>query len=130
MLALRAIAALALCMSVEQANAQAECPQLSRLLREASMAGKGLIGLQTPDRCDDHNRFVIAWSAIVLYADVHRVSCNITDAILDQFEKRHRDAARTRDNVCAGRLLSPPEIVRPSTGRRAMNSLSLFDATF
>jgi hypothetical protein len=98
-----------------QANAQAQCPDLTRLRSEAAEAskqtkGRGLIS----GGCEAYTRSSMAWGAIVQYANDHRESCDISNRSLSDFEKYRREAVTARDNVCAGRPLRPfpPEIVK------------------
>ena len=43
----------------------------------------------------------------------NRELCDISIVLLSEFEKRHREAEKARDNVCAGRPLRPypPDII-------------------
>lgn len=65
-------------------------------------------------RCEAYNRFSAAWGAIAQYAKDHRELGDISSVSLSEFENRHREAERARDNVCAGRLLRrfPPDIIQ------------------
>jgi hypothetical protein len=96
-----------------EANAQAQCPELTRLRGEAVEAIKQMTAGPT-GRCAAHNRFFAAWGAIAEYAKDHRELCDISPVSLSAIEKRHREAERARDNVCAGRPVRsfPPEIIR------------------
>jgi len=107
--------AMALVGFCSQANAQAQCPDLSRLRSEAAAASKltaarGLIS----DRCEAYIRSSMAWGAMVRYANDHRESCDISMESLSAFEKYRREAVSVRDNVCAGRPARPfpPEIIK------------------
>jgi hypothetical protein len=95
-----------------QASAQAQCPELTRLRGEAVEAIKHMTDGPT-GRCAAYNRFSAAWGAIEQYAKDHREMCDISAVSLSEIEKRHREAERARDNVCAGRPLRPfpPEII-------------------
>jgi hypothetical protein len=111
-----AIAVIALVGFCSQANAQAQCPELTRLRSEAEGALKRVTGLVPPsDRCETYIRVSMAWDAVVQYANDHRESCDISLPSLSEFEKRHREAVSARDNVCTGRPLRPfpPEVIRP-----------------
>jgi hypothetical protein len=96
-----------------QANAQERCPELTRLRSEAAEAIKSRTSVAPSDRCGAYNRFSIAWGAIAQYANDHRELCDISIVLLSEFEKRHREAEKARDNVCAGRPLRPypPDII-------------------
>jgi hypothetical protein len=112
MLVLAMIALVGFC---SQANAQARCPELTRLRSEAAGALKQTRGLvPTLDRCEAYNRFSTAWAAIVQYANDNREACDISTLSLDEFEKHHREAVQARDNVCAGRPARPfpPDVIR------------------
>jgi hypothetical protein len=65
------------------------------------------------DRCGAYNRFSMARGAIAQYANDHRELCDISIVSLSEFEKRHREADKARDNVCAGRPLRPypPDVI-------------------
>jgi hypothetical protein len=110
-----ALAMIALIGFCSQANAQAQCPELTRLRSEAAEASKqtrggGLIS----GRCEAYVRSSRAWGVMVQYANDHREMCDISLHSLSEFEKTHREAERARDNVCAGRPARPfpPEIIR------------------
>jgi len=109
-----ALAMMALIGFCSQANAQAQCPELTRLRSEAAEASKQTRGGQISDRCDAYIRSSMAWGVMVQYANDHRELCEISIRSLSEFEKYHREAVRARDNVCAGRPVRPfpPEIIR------------------
>jgi hypothetical protein len=109
---LSVIAMLALIAFSVRASAQAQCPELERLRREAAEAAKDLTCSQTPDRCQTYIRFSVTWATTARYASEHRETCNISVSSLDQLEKRHREAVSARDDICAGHLPFPPEINR------------------
>jgi hypothetical protein len=112
---LPALAMIALVGFCSQAKAEARCPELNRLRSEAAEVLKQKRGLiPTSDRCEAYNRFSVAWSAIVEYANDQRELCDISDLSLSEFEKSHREAIRMRDNACAGRPLRPfpPDIIQ------------------
>jgi len=90
-----------------QANAQERCPELTRLRSEAAEAIKPRTSVAPSDRCGAYNRFSMAWGAIAQYANDHRELCDISIVSLSEFEKRHREAEKARDNVCAGPPSSP-----------------------
>jgi hypothetical protein len=98
------MALLGLCL---QANAQASCPELTRLRGEAQAALKQSMGVAASERCYTYNRLSEAWGAVARYANDNRESCRISAASLNEFERYHGQAARDRDQVCAGRLLRP-----------------------
>src|SRR5713101_4204884 len=108
------LAMMALLGFCSQASAQTPCPELTRLRSEAAEASKRTVGLPTPDRCGAYIRFSTAWGALVQYANDHRDSCGLSVVSLNEFEKRHLEAVRARDNVCAGRPARPfpPEIIQ------------------
>jgi hypothetical protein len=90
-----------------QANAQTQCPELTRLRSEAAGAqkpmGRGLIS----SHCDALIRSSIAWRAVLQYADDHREMCDVSVRSLADFEKYYAEAVSARDNVCAGRPVRP-----------------------
>ena len=96
-----------------QANAQERCPELTRLRSEAAEAIKPRTSVAPSDRCGAYNRFSMAWGAIAQYANDHRELCDISIVSLSEFEKRHREGEKARNNVCAGRPLRPypPDII-------------------
>ena len=108
-----ALAMIALAGSCGQANAQAQCPELTRLRSEATGASKPMGRALTSDLCEAYIRSSMAWGATVQYANDHRESCGISSRSLSEFEKYHREAVNARDNVCAGRPARPfpPEII-------------------
>ena len=97
-----------------QANAQAQCPELTRLRSEAADASKSTRLALTSDRCEAYIRSSMAWGVVVQYANDHRELCDISIRSLNEFEKYHREAVSARDNVCAGRPVRPfpPEIIQ------------------
>ena len=97
-----------------QANAQAQCPELTRLRSEAAEASKPTRRALTSNRCEAYIRSSMAWGVMVQYANDHRELCNISIRSLSEFEKYHREAVSARDNVCAGRPIRPfpPEIIQ------------------
>ena len=103
-----ALAMIALVGFCSQANAQARCPELTRLRSEVAGALKQTRGLvPTLDRCEAYNLFSTAWATIVQYANDNREACDISTFSLDEFEKYHLEAVQARDNVCAGRPVRP-----------------------
>jgi hypothetical protein len=90
-----------------QANAQAQCPELTRLRNEAVDASKPMARALISDRCEVYIRSSIAWAEMVQYASDNRQSCDISSRSLSEFEKYHREAVSARDNVCAGRPVRP-----------------------
>jgi hypothetical protein len=94
------------------ANAQMKCSELTRLRGAAAEAAKHIAGVS--DRCDAYSRFSTAWGDIFRYANDHRELCDVSGDLLGEFEKRYREAEKTRDNVCAGRPLQsfPPDIIK------------------
>ena len=97
-----------------QANAQALCPQLTRLRNEAQETLKQSRTVPASERCYMYNRLSRAWDAVVQYANDNRESCHISISSLNEFERYHSEAAKGRDNVCAGRPLRPypPDIIQ------------------
>ena len=110
---LPALVMMALVGYCSQANAEERCPELTRLRSEAAEAIKPRTSVAPSDRCGAYNRFSMAWGAIAQYANDHRELCDISIVLLSEFEKRHREAEKARDNVCAGRPLRPypPDII-------------------
>jgi hypothetical protein len=110
------IAMIALVGFGSHANAQARCPELTRLRGEATATSKLTRGgiAPTSQRCELYGRLSTAWDAVVQYAKDHREACEISSRSLDDFEKYHDEAEKARDNVCAGRPARPfpPEIIR------------------
>ena len=90
-----------------QANAQALCPELARLRSEAQAALKQSRTVAASERCYGYNRLSEAWGDVAHYASDNRELCRISAASLNEFERYHREAAKDRDNVCAGRPLRP-----------------------
>jgi hypothetical protein len=110
-----AVAMIALVGFCSQANAQAGCPELTRLRSEVAGALKRVTGLvPTSDRCEAYIRLSMAWDAIAQYANDHRELCDISVDLLSEFERNHREAVSARDNVCSGRPLRPfpPDVIR------------------
>jgi hypothetical protein len=108
-----ALAMIALVGFCSQANAQARCPELTRLRSEAAEALKQARGVPSWGRCEAYNRFSRAWGAIAEYANDQRELCDISTLSLNEIEKDQREAVKTRDNACAGRPLRPfpPDII-------------------
>ena len=109
-----ALVMIALVGFCSQANAQAQCPELTRLRSEAAEASKPTRRALTSNRCEAHIRSSMAWGVMVQYANDHRELCDISIRSLSEFEKYHREAVSARDNVCAGRPIRPfpPEIIQ------------------
>jgi len=102
--ALTIIALLGVCIP---ANAQAPCPELTQLRSEAQAALKQSKIGSASERCHMYIRMSAAWGAVAQYANENRDSCNVSISSLNEFERYHREAAKDRDNVCAGRPLRP-----------------------
>jgi hypothetical protein len=102
-----AIAMAALVGCCNQADAQAQCPELTQLRRAASKVMPGL-GL-----CGDYIHSVMAWDDALGYARDHREACDISGQLLGELAKYRGEAARRRDNVCAGRpvMAFPAEVI-------------------
>jgi hypothetical protein len=96
------------------ADAQAQCPELEKLRSEAAEIANGMIGVATSAPCEAYNHFSMTWRKLVRYASDHRELCEISDVSMDEFETRHRGAAKARDNVCASRPHPPfsPDIIQ------------------
>jgi hypothetical protein len=90
-----------------QASAQTACPELTRLRSEAQEALKQSMRVAASERCYAYNRLSQAWGAVAQYASDNGESCRISVASLNEFERHRSEAARDRDQVCAGRLLRP-----------------------
>jgi hypothetical protein len=110
-----ALAMIALIGFCCETNAQAQCPEFTRLRSEATEASKHATGGGlVSGRCEAYVRSSRAWSVVVQYVNDHREMCDISIHSLSEFEKTQREAERARDNVCAGRPARPfpPEIIR------------------
>jgi hypothetical protein len=94
------------------ANAQAQCPELTRLRSEVAAASTGT-GVPTRNRCDAYIRLSIAWNDIAKYAGDNREACGISISAMNDIERHHREVVQARDNVCTGRRPRPfpPEII-------------------
>src|ERR1043165_286056 len=70
------------------ANAQTQCPELTRLRAEAVAAAKPTRGPPTPllPGCETYIRISIAWNDVVKYAGDHREACNVSSPIYDAIE--------------------------------------------
>ncbi len=101
------LAVIALCGFSNQANAQAPCPEFTRLRSEAVEARRPVRRFQILGGCEAYIRYSLAWRAVVEYADEHRTVCNISDRSVNEFEKYYREAVSLRDNICAGRPARP-----------------------
>ena len=77
-----------------QANAQALCPQLTRLRNEAQETLKQSRTVPASERCYMYNRLSRAWDAVVQYANDNRESCHISISSLNEFERYHSEAVR------------------------------------
>jgi hypothetical protein len=102
-----ALAIIALVGLCSQANAQAQCPELTRLRSKAPEVLKYKTVIQSSDRCETYIRFSMAWDDVVQYANDHQEACGISGDSVSEFEKRHHEAVTARDNVCAGRPIRP-----------------------
>ena len=102
--ALTIIALLGFCI---QANAQAPCPELTRLRSEAQEALNQSRTVPASERCYRYIRLSMAWGAVAQYANDNRESCHVSITSLNEFERYHREAVNDRANVCAGRPLRP-----------------------
>jgi len=90
-----------------QANAQTQCPELTRLRSEAIAAQKPMRRDLFGGRCDAYIQISIAWRAVLQYAEDNRAMCDISIGSLGEFEKYYAEAVRVRDNLCAGRPARP-----------------------
>jgi hypothetical protein len=110
------VALIALAGLCSQANAQTQCPELTRLRAEAVAAAKPTRGPPAPllPRCETYIRISIAWNDVAKYASDHRDACDVSASVLDTIERAHREAVKARDNVCSGRpaLSYPADIIR------------------
>ena len=104
---LPALAMIALGGFFNQANAQAQCPELTRLRSEAVAAQKPMQRDLFGGRCDAYIRISIAWRAVLQYAEDNRAMCDISIGSLGEIEKYYAEAVRVRDNLCAGRPARP-----------------------
>jgi hypothetical protein len=97
------------------ANAQTQCPELTRLRAEAVAAAKPTHGPPAPllPRCETYIRISIAWNDVVKYASDHREACDVSSPTFDAIEKAHREAVKVRDRVCRGlpALSYPADII-------------------
>ena len=111
---LPALAMIALGGFSNQANAQAQCPELTRLRSEAAGAQKPMARGLISNPCDAYIRTSMAWRAVLHYAEEHREMCDISIRALSDFEKYYSEAVSARDNVCAGRPARPfpPDIIQ------------------
>jgi len=90
-----------------RANAQAPCPELTRLRSEAQEALKQSRTVPATERCYMYNRVSAAWGAVAQYANDNRERCHISIASLNELGQYHRAAVKDRDNICTGRPLRP-----------------------
>src|SRR5262249_49727707 len=104
---LLALGMLALAGFGSQANAQPQCPELTRLRSEATEASRPPMRSLTLMGCDAYIRSSMAWAAVVEYANDHRESCDISARSLTEFENYRREAVTARNNACAGRPVRP-----------------------
>ena len=88
-------------------EAQAQCPELTRLRSEAVEATRPMNRGLMPGRCDVYIRASLAWKAVVDYASDHQDVCDISDGSLATLERYRREAVMARNNVCAGRPVMP-----------------------
>ena len=109
-----ALVTIALFGVFSHAYAQARCPELMKLRSEAAEAVKQMTGVATSGLCGAYSRFSVTWGEIVQYANDHRELCDISSDALNEFEKRHREAVKAREAVCASRPLQPfpPDIIQ------------------
>jgi hypothetical protein len=89
------------------ANAQTQCPELTRLRAEAVATSKPGRGAPALGRCESYIRTSIAWNELAKYASDHREACDISLTTLSDIEKYHREAVKARDNICSGRPVLP-----------------------
>lgn len=90
-----------------QADAQALCPELTRLRSEAQDALKQARIVPADERCFRYNRLSQAWDAVAQFASDNREACRVSTASLNDFELYHRQAVKDRGLVCTGRPLRP-----------------------
>ena len=107
------------------ANAQTQCPELTRLRAEAVALAKPTRG---PPRaplpgCEAYIRISIAWNDVAKYASEHRETCDVSSSTLDAIERAHRrllfEVALTAGNMlycherdCRGRDTSRRSTLR------------------
>jgi hypothetical protein len=86
---------------------------LTRLRAEAEAAAKPTRGARVLPRCETYIRASIAWNDAAKYASDHREVCDVSPPVLEAIEKAHREAVKTRDNICSGRPARsyPAEII-------------------
>ena len=99
--------AITLAGGCSQADAQAQCPELTRLRSEAVQASKPMRRSLMAGRCEAYVQASLAWGAVVDYASEHQDVCDISEHALSEIEKYHGDAVAARNNVCAGRPVRP-----------------------
>jgi hypothetical protein len=89
------------------ACAQAQCPELTRLRNEASESLRPKMRGLMVGNCEDSTRASRAWSAVVDYAKDHQDVCDISGQSLSALEASRHAAVTVRNNVCAGRPARP-----------------------
>ena len=104
---LPAVALIALLAASIAANAQAPCPELTRLRSEAQETLKKSMTVPQLERCHIYTQLSMAWDAVTQFANDHREVCQVSAPSLDAFERARRAAVKDRSNACAGRPLRP-----------------------
>jgi hypothetical protein len=109
-----AVALIALAGLCSPANAQTQCPELTRLRAEAVAATKPTLGARALGHCETYIRISIAWNDVVKYASDHREACDVSSPTFDAIEKAHLQAVKTRDRICSGlpALAYPADIIQ------------------
>jgi hypothetical protein len=102
-----AVALIALAGLCSPANAQTQCPELTRLRAEAAQASARPRGAPALGYCETYIRISIAWNDVAKYASEHREACDVSSPVLEAIEKAHREAVKVRDNICSGRPALP-----------------------
>lgn len=82
-------------------------PRTGAAAQRAQEALKRSRAVPAAERCYIYNRLSQAWSEVARYANDNRMSCQVSNASLKDFDRYSRAAAKDRDNVCAGRPLRP-----------------------
>src|SRR5258708_27161130 len=97
-----------------QAEAQTPCPEVVRLRKADTEAGKEAMRVPSSERCGALYHASLAAEGTLDYANNNRESCDISVPLLNQVEGYRREAVQARDNACAGRPLRPypPDIIQ------------------
>ena len=100
----RTLALLALFGFDTPASAQAQCPELTRLLFKVADASYQTRGgpIPTSGLCASYVRLTMAWDDVIKYVKEHREWCDVSTVSPNVLEKNHDEAVKARNNVCAG----------------------------